>query len=68
MSMKSQVSNLLLKSVMMPLMLSVSDMANYKQVLSYFLPCIVLLGYSVGVCFETDTGDIGEVKQYEGKR
>lgn len=66
--MKSQVSNLLLKSVMMPLMLSVSDTANSKQVLLYFLPCIVLLGCSVGVSFEADTGDIGEVKQYEGKK
>lgn len=57
-----------LRSVMMPLMLSVSDGANSKQVLLYFLAHAVLLDCSVGLPYETDTGEIGEVKQYEGKR
>lgn len=47
---------------MMPLMLSVSDVANSKQILLHFLAYTTSLVYSVGLLFEVDTGEIGEVK------
>lgn len=53
---------------MMPLILSVSDVANSRQLLLYLLACTAPLDYSVGLPFETDTGETGEVKQYERKR
>lgn len=47
---------------MMPLILSVSDMANSKQILLRFLASTASLVYSVGLLFDVDTGEIGEVK------
>lgn len=47
------------RSVMMPLMPSVSNMAKSKQALSYLLACTAQLDYSIDLTFERDTRKTG---------